>query len=276
MDLVSKPKKRMKVGGIPTKAGVELNPAYFEDWYRTTKSAYLKQNLVYRPVRAYGKLNAAAFGADMLYAVNAYNKDTAGMSYDEFIEHAYTQPGQEIIHKIFYPIQKIMEAPFKAREDIQNKRLKLEQDLKNGVINQATYNTKSATYDTLEGQYTGAVNIVTAVGRLFEGFMEGGPRNIGRQAEEARQQAELIAENYRADSEEEWLANIQNRYTDLAKTKHLTYNYGDDFYSSGRRFINKQMRKMKMFNRDKNDRFNDPEYILEKPQDIYEIPGGLK
>lgn len=267
---------KMKAGFIPTKPGVTLNAAEFEDWYRSNKSAYLKQNLVYKPARTYGKANQYAFIADMLYAVNAYNKDTAGMTYDEFIEHAYTQPGQEMIHKIFYPIQKIMEAPFKAREDVQNKRLKLEQDLNSGVINQATYNTKSATYDILEEQYTGAVNIVTAVGRLFEGFMEGGPRNLGREAEEARQQAELIAENYKAGSEEEWLANIQNRYTDLAKTKHLTYNYGDDYYSRGRRFINKQMRKMKMFNVDKNERFDNPEYILEKPQDIYEIPGGLK
>ena len=73
---------------------------------------------------------------------------------------------------------------------------------------------------------------------IKQGFMEGVPRNIGRQGEEARQTAELVAENFSADSEEEWLANIQNRYTDLAKTKHLTYNYGDDYYSRGRRFIN--------------------------------------
>ena len=267
---------KMKAVFLPIKSGVTLNAAEFEDWYRTTKSAYLKQNLVYQPVRAYGKLNAAAFGADMLYAVNAYNKDTAGMTYDEFIEHAYTQPGQEMIHKIFYPIQKIMEAPFKAKENLMSKHLKLKQDLDNGVINQAYYLSEM---DRLNQLYTVAdlgTFAVTQVGRVFEGFMEGVPRNIGRQSEEARQQAELIAENYRADSEQEWLANIQNRYTDLAKTKHLTYNYGDDYYSRGRRFINKQLRQIKMFNKDKNERFNDPEYILEKPQDIYEIPGGLK
>ena len=267
---------KMKAVFLPTKAGYTLNAAEFEDWYRTTKSAYLKQNLVYKPVRAYGKLNAAAFGADMLYAVNAYNKDTAGMTYDEFIEHAYTQPGQEMIHKIFYPIQKIMEAPFKAKENLMSKHLKLKQDLDNGVINQGYYLSEM---DRLNQLYTVAdlgTFAVTQVGRVFEGFMEGVPRNIGRQGEEARQTAELVAENFSADSEEEWLANIQNRYTDLAKTKHLTYNYGDDYYSRGRRFINKQMRKMKMFNRGKNEMIDDPEYTLEKPQDIYKIPGGLK
>ena len=36
------------------------------------------------------------------------------------------------------------------------------------------------------------------------------------------------------------------------------------------------MRKMKMFNRGKNEMIDDPEYTLEKPQDIYKIPGGLK
>jgi len=268
--------RKWKVLGMPVKPGVEFNAADFEDWYRNTKTQYLKQNLVARPKQAYRKLMHAAFAADIVYAFNAYGKDTVGMSYEEFIEHAYTQPGQEIIHKIFYPIQKIMESPTKAKENLQKKRLKLEQDLNSGVINQATYNTKSAVYNTAEEQYTSSENIVRVVGNIFEGLMEGGPRNIGRQLEQARQSSELIAENYKAETEEEWLANIQKSYTDLANTKHMTYNYSQDWYSGGRRFVNRMMRKLDMFNKDKDARLDDTEYEFESARDIYTIPGGLK
>jgi len=262
--------------GLPTKPGVDLNASVFEDWYRTTKSAYLTNTLVTKPARAYGRVNQAAFYADMILAFNAYNKDTAGMSYEEFINHANTKPAQQALNKVFYPIQKIMEIPFNKKEKLLGKKTKLKEQLDMGEITKEQYDNTIKVYNMQEKGINTDIGFVTFVGRLFEGFMEGGPRNIGRQLEQGRQRSELIAENYKADTEEEWLANIQKSYSDLAKTKHLSYNYSDDYYSSARRFINRQMRNMKMFNKDKTERVGDPEYMFEKPQDIYNIPGGLK
>ena len=111
---------------------------------------------------------------------------------------------------------------------------------------------------------------VTQVANIFQGFIEAVPGDMGRDLEIAQQQSKLVAENYRGATEEEWLENIQKSYSDLAATKHLSYNYSDDYYNKGRRFVNKMLNKF--MNTDKEERDN----TLDSAKDIYSIPGGLK
>ena len=266
----AKKQPRVKLGIAPVKAGIEFDPKVFEDWYRNTKSVHLKQNLIARPLRAYGRANAAAFAADMIYSVNAYNKNVGDMTYQEFIEQGQTLKGREAINKIFLPIQKLMEAPYKAKENLTAKSIKLEEQLKSGEINQGMY---IAEKDKLNQLYTLAdagTFTVTQVANIFQGFIEAVPGDMGRDLEIAQQQSKLVAENYRGATEEEWLENIQKSYSDLAATKHLSYNYSDDYYNKGRRFVNKMLNKF--MNTDKEERDN----TLDSAKDIYSIPGGLK
>jgi hypothetical protein len=37
---------------------------------------------------------------------------------------------------------------------------------------------------------------------------------------------------------DEWSAKVDKSNEELARTKHLTYNYGDDYYNRGRRLVN--------------------------------------
>ena len=221
---------------VPTQPGVELNPKEFENFYRQNKKAYLQQkNLT--PARAYGKAVHYAFLADMGLAMVNYNKNVGDMTYEDFLESSYTENGAKQLHYIFKPITFIFEQPYKVKQKIINEREKATAAYNAGELGLTEYQNKLTRLNVADAINKPSTFIVDEMGKAFLGLREF-VGSIGRGFELARQNSEMTADKFQAKDMDEWSAKVDKSNEELARTKHLTYNYGDDYYNRGRRLVN--------------------------------------
>lgn len=252
----------------PIKPGYELNAKDFEQYYRQNKKAYLAKRAI-QPVNAYGKAVHYAFIADIGLSMFNYQQNAGDLTYEEFIETANTKNGAKYLHKVLSPVSWVFNQPYKWKENVLKNRARVQNEFDSGQISLEQYNKEMALWKIGEVQSGAATAVLDFLGNTIMSTKEiiG---QIGINAEVARQQSEITAEKFRGATEEEWIANIRKTSRDIAKTKHLTYNYGDDYYNRGRRFMSKQLAKLSQNRNNKEE-----EIIEEQPDDVWSQYGTI-
>lgn len=254
---------------VPTQPGVELNAAEFENYYRQNKKAFLQEkNLT--PMRAYNKALHYGFLADMGLAMINYNKNVGDMTYEDFLESSYTENGAKQLHYLFKPVAFIFEQPYKTKQRIIDQREKATMQYNSGELGLTDYQNKLQRLEWAEAINAPVEASVGIMGNAFLGLREA-IGSIGRGFQLARQHNELTAEKFQGKDMDEWSANIDKSLEDLARTKHLTYNYGDDYYNRGRRFINNMMVNAA----DRKNKVEETVEPIEEPNDFWSNYGTI-
>lgn len=228
---------------LPLKPGYELNAKDFENFYRQNKKAYLTKRAIQQPYNAYGKAVHYAFIADMLSTAFTYQQNAGDMSYQEFVESASTNPVNKAIHKIFTPITWLFERPYVYQQNVLKEKELAQDQFNKGEIDLKEYNKRMSALNYASDVIRGPIAVLDVIGKAFMGGKEM-VGQVGVLTEVAKQRGAITADKFRGSTEEEWISNIQKTNRDLAKTRHLSYNYGEDLYNMGRRFMTRQQAKI--------------------------------